>query len=52
MEVLAILCAVGFGLFTGVVSAYAYLKRKSGQMKKVSSTDNFEDILEKTIPSA
>jgi len=52
MEILEIICAVGFGLFAGVVSAYACLKRKTGQMKKVSSTDNFEDILEKTIPSA
>lgn len=52
MEVLAILCAVAFGLFGGAVGAYACLKRRTGQMKKVSSTGDFEDILGNTIPSS
>ena len=52
MEVLAILCAVAFGVFGGAVATYACLKRRTGQMKKVSSTGDFEDILGNTIPSA
>lgn len=52
MEIIEILCAVGFGLIAGVASAFVCIKRQTGQMKKVSSTGNFEDILENTIPGA
>jgi O-antigen/teichoic acid export membrane protein len=50
METLGVITAVAFGIMFAGVSAYCYYKRNQKTMKKNSSTDNFEDILEHSIP--
>lgn len=50
MEPIGIIAAVGLGVIVSACIGYICSKRKPSSMKKVSSNDNFEDILQHSIP--